>query len=137
MKRILALLLCLSLLFSVSCASSLPNQTIGKTEETKTLPAVESTTEEERETGPITLPEGFSAGWAREVVNPDQGTSLGGWPTAEKRLSGAIVDDIKLTLTALSDGEKVFFLFSTDALAVSENLFGQFAALAEKAKAAL
>ncbi len=133
MKRILAFILCFVMLFSVACSSSIAKESGEEETGGETVTAEEKTEPAKKEElGPIVLPQGFSAGYAREVVNPDPGTSLGGWPTAENRLSATIVDDIKLTLTALSDGEKVFFLFSTDALAVSDALFNKFASLAEK-----
>lgn len=133
MKRLIVFVAALCMLFSVSCSSSLAVEQTdtldSKTQETEVKSA---TVEKEKNTEPIVLPEGFSAGYGRRVVNPDQGTSLGGWPSAAQRLSGSIVDDIKLTCTALSDGEKIFFLFSTDALAVSDALFNKIASLAEK-----
>ena len=132
MKKLLIFTLLFSMLLSASCSSSLVVETTTDKKETVGAETVPESTEEVRQTGPITLPEGFSAGYGRRVVNPEQGTSLAGWPTAEKRLSGAIVDDIKFTCTALSDGENIFFLFSTDALAVSDALFNKIASLAEE-----
>ena len=56
----------------------------------------------------ISLPQGFSAGYARAVVNPMEGTGLSGWGNETVRVSTEILDDICVTCTALSDGEKVF-----------------------------
>ncbi len=73
----------------------------------------------------MTLPEGFSAGFAREAVNPLPGTALGGWATASKRLSEEVLDDIMLTCTALSDGATVFLFYSVDVLYVRNTMLDQ------------
>jgi hypothetical protein len=70
----------------------------------------------------IFLPSGFSAGFASVVINPEPGTSLGGWGGADKRLSGEILDDIMATCTALCDGENIFLLFSHDALYIRNTM---------------
>ncbi len=127
MKRTLSLILCLCILCSlVSCASSLPvEETVEKTEETKEITAEK--TEEEKDLGPITLPQGFSVGWARSDVTPANGTALAGYGAASntKRLSSRVLDPLLLTCTAVSDGENVALLFSTDNLYVGQAIFEQ------------
>jgi len=73
----------------------------------------------------LSLPSGFSAGFARETVNPLPGTSLGGYGTADRRLSDRVLDDICVSCTALSDGEKVFLFYSTDSLYVRNTMLDQ------------
>ena len=62
----------------------------------------------------ITPPSAFSAGYAREIVNPEKGTGLAGWGNATKRLSDAVLDDLMITCTAICDGDAVIFMFSHD-----------------------
>ncbi len=66
------------------------------------------------------LPEGFSAGFSRRIVTPETGTSLGGFPGANKRLSDTVIDDLTLSCLALSDGEEVILLFSSDSIHVGK-----------------
>ncbi len=73
----------------------------------------------------IAVPEGFSAGWAREVINPLPGTCLGGWATASKRLCEEILDDIMATCTALSDGKSIFLFYSHDALYIRDTMLDE------------
>jgi len=123
MKRILVLLLCLTMLLStVACSQlaleTLPvsTETFGKSEESGTK------TEEVKETGPIVLPKGFSAGFSRIVINPDNRVAMGGYPDADSRISTKQVDDITVTCTALSDGENVFLLYCLDYLYVRDDI---------------
>ncbi len=124
MKRILCLVLAFVMLLSLAACSS----SLAVTEEEKKTAAEEIKTApektEEEEKGPVTIPEGFSAGYARFTLNPEEGTFLGGFSNGERR-SGAIQDDIKYTVTALSDGTSVFLLISTDTLYVSQAVLDQ------------
>ena len=67
----------------------------------------------------IKIPEEFSAGFGREIVNPEPGTGMAGWGNAGTRLSDAIVDDLMVTCTALCDGESIALIYSSDTLYVS------------------
>ncbi len=130
MKRILSLILaCVMILSLVACSSSIAvteEGATGTTEENKTVAKTE-----EKDEGPITLPEGYSAGFSRVTLNPETGTFLGGFSNGERR-SGAIQDDIKYTTTAISDGKNVFLLISTDTLYVSQSVLDQVAKLANR-----
>ncbi len=75
----------------------------------------------------ISLPEGFSAGFARETVNPIPGTGMSGWGNPKVRLSGEILDDLMHTCTALSDGKTIFLLYSHDVLSVRDAMVDQLA----------
>ena len=70
----------------------------------------------------ISLPDGFCVGYGRAIVNPANGTSLAGYGivNARERLSTAILDDLKLTCTAFSDGEEVVLIYSVDSCHVAE-----------------
>ncbi len=129
MKRILSVLLALcTLLTLVSCSSSLESTATGEDN------AITQETKEEVKTkdkGPITIPEGYSAGWARTVINPSNGTGLGGYGNSSTRLSTAILDDICVTVTALSDGKEVFLLLSGDYIGIGENNYSQVVKSAE------
>ncbi len=122
MKRILSLILaCVMILSLVACSSSIAVTEEGETataEENKTAAKTEEKTEE-KDKGPITLPEGYSAGWARATVNPESGTGLGGFSNADERLSKTILDDLKFTVTAVSNGTDIFLFISADVLYVS------------------
>ena len=120
------------LLSAVSCSSSLA--VTEEKEETKTEVTLEDTTatKEEVNTEPITLPEGFSVGYGRKVINPENGTGLGGYGTQKTRLSQRILDDLMLTCTAISDGENVVFIFSSDSGQVGSGITGKVAELVEK-----
>ncbi len=125
MKRTLSLVLLFCMLLSLfSCSSSLTVEE-SKTGETATEengktvteePSAEETaTEGETEDStPISYPQGFSVGWARAEINPANGTGLGGYSSADTRLSKTILDDLMLTCTALSDGESAILVFSFD-----------------------
>ncbi len=131
MKRILALLLCAVMLFSLIACSSGLHET--KTEEALTEEVNTKKSEEEKteDKDPITLPEGYSAGFARVTLNPEQGTFLGGFTDGNRR-SAEILDDIKYTCTALSNGTDVFLIFSSDTLYVSDSILDQVAKLADR-----
>ncbi len=123
MKRILAFILILATLFSlVSCSSSLENTEETVTGETVTAEQKETEETKEGDNGPITLPESFSAGFGRADVTPATGTSLAGYGAASnrQRLSAVVLDPLMLTCTAISDGDSVALIFSTDNLYVSE-----------------
>ena len=68
----------------------------------------------------IKLPEGFSAGFSCEVINPVPGTGLAGWANIGKRLSDRVMDDLRLNCTVLSDGEGIVVLYAVDALYVRD-----------------
>ena len=119
MKKLLSLFLVICLLFSmVACSSGLSveeSETQGNAETNNTTAENAVTNEkEEVNTAPIVYPEGFSVGYGRKVVNPANGTGLGGYSSADTRLSRTILDDLKLTCTALCDGENVLLVFSSD-----------------------
>ncbi|MBQ3076005.1 MAG: hypothetical protein IJC26_08040, partial [Clostridia bacterium] len=71
----------------------------------------------------ITLPEGFSAGFCRKVVNPIEPIGLGGYGSEAQRVSNDIMDDICISCTALSDGEKVVLFFSSDTLHTGSQVY--------------
>lgn len=131
MKRFFAALLCICLLFSlVSCSSS-----IAQTEETKTLEETEEakTLEETGEDrGPVQLPQGFSAGFGQAVANPGAGVGLGGYSNPETRKSKKILDDLKITAVAISDGSQVFLFYAVDFLYVSDAILDAVAKRIEK-----
>ncbi len=135
MKKLIAFVLCFAMAFSmVACSSSLSTD---KTEETatKTEETVIKTQEtEDADLGPITLPQGFSVGWARADVTPANGTALAGYGAASntKRLSAVVLDPLLLTCTAISDGENVVLLFTTDNLYVGQTILEQAAKLVGK-----
>ncbi|MBR2633995.1 MAG: neutral/alkaline non-lysosomal ceramidase N-terminal domain-containing protein [Clostridia bacterium] len=79
------------------------------------------------ELGMPTLPQGFSAGFARRVLNPRVGTVLGGYSGAENRKSRTIRDDIMLTCVAVCDGENTLLFYSGDYLGFSETVWNQVA----------
>jgi len=64
----------------------------------------------------IALPEGFSAGFCRKVVNPTEPVGLGGYGSEAQRTSCDIMDDICVSCTALSDGEQIALFISSDTL---------------------
>ncbi len=125
------LLFALMMLLSTACSSSLATTEEGVTEEKKTQ-LQGNKTEEKEEDLPIALPDGFSAGFGRETVNPAKGTALGGWSTAGSRLSETVVDDIMVTCTAVSDGENIALLFSSDTIHVAASMAKNVANIAEK-----
>ena len=90
------------MLFSlVACSSSGLAETVTETEaNTASEP---ETTQKNEDKGPIVIPEGYSAGFARVTLNPDRGTFLGGFSDGNRR-SNEILDDIKYTCTAISNG---------------------------------
>ena len=109
MKRILALLLALMTVLSlVSCSSGLATET-ATAEETKTA-AGEKKTEEGKETGPITLPQGFSVGYSRKDITPTH------WPTLSYNgdYAKSAHDPLQITCVALCDGEKVALICTVD-----------------------
>jgi len=126
MKKVLCMIICTVMILScVSCS-----QTESKTMPS-TLPLSETTTQNATvptlpqttvEKGPIVLPNGFSAGYARETVNPNNGTAMAGYDAGDNRLSSKVEYDLWLTCTALSDGENVFLFFTTDTLFVSSTV---------------
>lgn len=71
----------------------------------------------------MTLPQGFSAGYGRITANPQIGCSLCGFGNDAERISTDRLDDIAVTCTAFSDGEKVFLLCSCDVLLISTDIF--------------
>ena len=117
MKRLIALILTLITLFSlVACSSSLPAETATgeKTAETKQEEA-KKTAENPNEylvkgTGAITLPEGFSVGYARVDITPTT------WPTLfyNGEYADSAHDPLQFTCVALSDGENVALICSVD-----------------------
>ncbi len=135
MKRFLSLLVVFCMLLSLAaCSDGIAVTESGKKEETKTE-ASEKTTEEipEADTSPIVCPQGFSVGWAREIISPEKGTGLGGYGNPGSRLSNTILDDLMLTCTALCDGENVLLLFSCDLTGIGGGIAGTAAEQIQKA----
>ncbi len=123
MRRIVALVMAIWLLLSlVSCASSLAVSETAQDTTQKGEKTEEKTEETEAEKGPIILPEGFSVGFARKVINPESGTGLGGFANGYSRLSTVVQDDLMLTCTAFSDGEQVFLFYCYDISYVTNTL---------------
>ena len=109
MKKLIAFLCLISMLFPLcACSSGLSAG--------ETLPTLTETegkqTEEAKETGPITYPEGFSVGYARADV-----TTV---PLSIFESVGETAHDpLQLTVTALCDGENVAVVMSLDAAGVT------------------
>ncbi len=80
----------------------------------------------------IALPEGFSAGFCRKVVNPTEPIGLGGYGSEAKRTSCEIMDDICVTVTALSDGEQVILFISSDTLHTGYAVYEKAAGILEE-----
>ncbi len=112
MKRLLCLIIAFCMILSlVSCSAGITaTEDTEKTSETETKKDSDLETEDDS----FTIPQGFSVGWAREIISPENGTGLGGYGKPDTRLSQTIADDLKLTCTAVSDGENVILLFSAD-----------------------
>ena len=115
MKKLLALLLAaVTLLSLVSCSSGLAtDEPTAEETETRAEAKTEQKSKEEEivlETGPITLPEGFSVGYARVDITPTS------WPTLF--YNGAYAknahDPLQFTCVALSDGKNVALICSID-----------------------
>ncbi len=70
----------------------------------------------------ISLPDGFSAGYARKAVNPEEGTGMGGWGNETVRRSTEILDDLCVTCTALCDSEEVHLFFTCDVIGLSAGI---------------
>lgn len=120
LKKVFSLFLALAMLLSCVSCSTL---SLTETEEYPPQSDVESyVTEEILETGPITLPEGLSVGYAKKTVNPEEGVGLGGWGTEAGRFSSRVLDNIMITCTALSDGENVFLFLFFDTLYVGTDI---------------
>ena len=99
----LALLMLLPL---CACSSSLAvDETAAKTEEAETAEG----TKEEKETGPITYPEGFSAGFGRADITCEVPATIGPNNTAT-----LIADPLYATCVAVCDGENVALLYHLD-----------------------
>ena len=115
MRRLLALLLAaVTLLSLASCSSGLATEEPTAEEETKTeVKTEEKKTEAEEivlETGPITLPQGFSVGYARVDITPTS------WPTLfyNGEYAKNAHDPLQFTCVALSDGKNVALICSID-----------------------
>lgn len=81
----------------------------------------------------ITLPEGFSAGFCRKVVNPVEPIGRGGYGSEAKRVTNDIMDDICVSVTALCDGDQIVIFISSDTLHTSYTVYEKAAnILAEK-----
>ncbi len=133
MKKTITLVLCLSFLLSLaSCSSSLEStETHATTEETQNEKT--ETKQETIDDSPIIYPHGFSVGYARETVNPGNGTGLGGYGTQNDRLSNKITNDLKLTCTALCDSKSAVLIFSTDLLSIPSSVVSKCSSLIMKA----
>jgi len=117
MKRLIALILAAMMLFSLAAcgSSSLESEPVApkQTEEKKTVqstPPAATQDEIVLETGPITLPEGFSVGYARVDITPTA------WPTLfyNGEYAKNAHDPLQFTVVALSDGATVALICSID-----------------------
>ncbi len=116
MKKICAFLLALILLFSlVSCASSLGEEEIT---ETLTKEVKGEKEEKEKDKGPITYPEGFSAGFGRGDITP---TSLPIQTSNTPTYGSVLKSRLYVTCVAISDGEKVALFFGFDRKEITES----------------
>ncbi len=125
MKRLIALTLALVTLVSmVACSSSLATEepTADETAtEVKTEEKTTRTNSDEdliKETGPITLPQGFSVGYARVDITPTS------WPTLfyNGEYAKSAHDPLQFTCVALSDGKNVALICSIDMRGMSTEL---------------
>lgn len=120
MKKILSVLLALIFILSlVSCSSSLETNTGTAGDETK-----ENT---QKQTGEITLPKGFSAGYARVSITPSLPIKMGTSKTAN-----VVLDDLYATCVAISDGENVALFFHMDTKDMPEKIYSTCAGKIEK-----
>ncbi|MBQ3076074.1 MAG: hypothetical protein IJC26_08390, partial [Clostridia bacterium] len=107
MKRLFALLMALfTLLSASSCSSGLAEEETRTSGEVKT----EETQSKEAQT-PITLPEGFSVGYARKDITPIT------WPAFLTESGGYAQnahDPMQISCVALSDGENVALICTVD-----------------------
>lgn len=74
----------------------------------------------------------LSVGYARLSINPPAGIGLGGFGNTNSRLSEKVLDDICVTCTALSDGQKTVLLYTVDYLGVSWNNYKLISAWVEE-----
>ncbi len=107
MKRIVSILLALVMLLSLcACTSSSleSEETAGTAEETKTQ------IKEEKETGPIVYPEGFSAGFGRADITPETfPVDLGG-----DAMATSVADPLYASCTAICDGKNAALIYHLD-----------------------
>ncbi len=107
MKRLIALVLMLCMLISLaSCASGGLTDLDATSEENTTA---ENSTKEEGPKGPITLPEGFSVGYARKDMSPVKPVL-----TYEGAVTNQIHDPVQITCVSVSDGEEVALFYTLD-----------------------
>lgn len=134
MKKIVSLILVALMLFSlISCSSSLQTEEEKKTDAVSAEAGNKTEEKEEETKGELTIPEGFAVGYDKKVVNPEKGTLLGGYVSANPdRKSTSVKDDIMLTCTAISDGTSIFLFFNIDATGITESISNQFGKFAEK-----
>ena len=123
MKKIIALL-CLLALCLPLCACGGGSLAVEEPE-TKTETA-EAKTKEEKETGPIVYPEGFSAGFGRVDISGPLPVAI--WEDDAE----TVRDPLYLTVTAVCDGENVALLLSADAMGVSLTVYNQCAKVVNK-----
>ncbi len=117
MKRILSLILALVMIFSlVSCASQISSTQGSEAKTQEQQNEAENKKEEVLTKGEISLPEGFSAGYARVDITPQ--VEL---PIYEATVSDCH-DSLMLSCTAVSDGEKVALLMSADLKGIQYNV---------------
>ena len=107
MKKIFVLLLAVSMLLSLcACASS----SLAGDETAKETATAATKEKEEKETGEIVYPKGFSAGFGRQDITPTEfPVDLGGDASAT-----SVADPLYATCTALCDGENVALIFHLD-----------------------
>ncbi len=108
MKRILSLMLAFVMILSLISCSSQISSTAGEEAKTAENKTEAGEKEDSPTAGKIELPEGFSVGYARVDITPT--VEL---PIYDASVS-AVNDDLMLSCTALSDGEKVALVMSAD-----------------------
>ena len=114
MKKIIALICLLAMILPLcACASSslAPAETAGETKEEQN-----AKTEEAKETGPITYPEGFSVGYATVDITGQVPISYFGG------VADGVHDPLLLTCTAVCDGEKVALIMTADLKKMLDNV---------------
>jgi hypothetical protein len=124
---ILAVLMAFPLL---ACSADIDVTETAELNKTVTL-GEESFTQPEKKDPPV-IPEGFTVGYGRVLINPEPGTGLGGYGNADTRLSASIQDNIYLTCTAVSDGQNTVLLFSSDTIHVGSSIAAKVGDIAMK-----
>jgi hypothetical protein len=124
MKRVLALILCLSMLLSLAaCSSSLVTEETA--EETKTE-AVTDKPQADNKNDTIVYPQGFSAGYAKGDITPQ-----GALPIYDATVE-EVHDPLYVSCTAVCDGEQAALMMSVDLKGISKALSDKTIQMIEK-----